>query len=678
MASKRTKKKLPPTRARHLPPRRAAARVRSASGISAKPKQAEKTIMQRHDHLRVFVEQAPVAIAMFDRQMRYLAASQQWMTDYGITGEVIGQSHYEAFPEIPDRWKEVYRRALAGEIVSENEDCFNWADGSDQWLHWDVRPWRRVDGTVGGIVIFTEDITERKRGEEARSQLAAIVSSSTDAMMSKTLAGTVLTWNQGAERLFGYRAAEMIGQSVRRLIPVDRQREEDRILARLAAGANIEQYDTVRLHQSGRAIDVSVTISPIRDGAGAIIGASKIVRDITERKQAEAALRESEQRFRAIYDQAYEFIGLLRPDGTMIDANQTALAFRGLQLADVLGTPFWETPWWDVSHELREKLKAAIAKAATGTFVRLQAQHRGQNGAVEEIDVSLTPITDQRSQVIQIISEGRRITPLTRALDQLRQAHAELEQRVRERTADLEQANAALQEHHQTLLRQQGQLQDLSSRLLTAQDHERQRIARDLHDDFTQRLGVLAIDASSLEHSCRSNSALLPQVQHIREFAQRLAYDAHRFAYHLHPATLEDLGLEPAVRDHLNEFRQRTGLDVRYVQRNVPKSIPIDQATCFYRVVQESLQNVLKHAKASTVVVSLFGTSNGVGVCVRDNGKGLVQTSTNGSARGLGLLSMKERVRLLHGTFHVRTHPGAGTEIHAWAPLSKSLEDRAS
>jgi PAS domain S-box-containing protein len=114
-----------------------------------------------------FLEEAPFASAMFDREMRYLHASQGWRRDYGLGDRVLrGVSHYDIFPEIPERWKQVHRLALAGEFQQSEEDRFDRADGSVQWLRWQIRPWFESTGVVGGIVICTEDITERKRIEE--------------------------------------------------------------------------------------------------------------------------------------------------------------------------------------------------------------------------------------------------------------------------------------------------------------------------------------------------------------------------------------------------------------------------------------------------------------------------------------------------------------------------------
>ena len=137
-------------------------------------KRTEEALRQSEERLRLFVEEAPAAIAMLDTEMRYLAVSSQWLKDFGLEGQTIkGRSHYEAFPDIPERWKEVHRHCLAGATERSEEDRFERADGSLQWVRWEIRPWRTASGAVGGIIIFSEDISARKRAEEDRERLLA-------------------------------------------------------------------------------------------------------------------------------------------------------------------------------------------------------------------------------------------------------------------------------------------------------------------------------------------------------------------------------------------------------------------------------------------------------------------------------------------------------------------------
>jgi PAS domain S-box-containing protein len=136
-------------------------------------KRFDAALRESNERMSLFVEYAPAALAMFDRDMRYLAASRRWMRDYGLKADIVGNSHYEVFPEIPERWKDAHRRGLAGEVVRNDEDLFVRADGFRQWLRWEIRPWRAATGEVGGIVIFSEDITELVRAREATATHAS-------------------------------------------------------------------------------------------------------------------------------------------------------------------------------------------------------------------------------------------------------------------------------------------------------------------------------------------------------------------------------------------------------------------------------------------------------------------------------------------------------------------------
>jgi PAS domain S-box-containing protein/excisionase family DNA binding protein len=195
------------------------------------------------------------------------------------------------------------------------------ATGETQWSRVHAVPVLADDGTVRFTVTAFQDITELRRADEAEQRLAAIVTSSADAIVSKTLDGIVTSWNASAEHMFGYTAEEMIGQPILRLIPPERQHEEDFILARLRAGERVEHFETVRVTKDGRRLDVSLTISPVHGRAGGIIGASKIARDITAQKQLEAEraqLLAREQAARADAQQALavrdEFLASLSHD----------------------------------------------------------------------------------------------------------------------------------------------------------------------------------------------------------------------------------------------------------------------------------------------------------------------------------------------------------------------------
>ncbi|MBI4525700.1 MAG: PAS domain S-box protein [Deltaproteobacteria bacterium] len=165
---------------------------------------------------------------------------------------------------------------------------------------------------------------------------------------------------------------------------------------------------------------------------------------VIQRKKAEEAARESGRRFDAIFNQTYEFVGLLKPDGTVLEANNTALEYRNLIRSDVVGRLAWETPWWDISSAAQDRLRAAVAEAAQGKFIRYEVDHRASDGTVGTFDFSLKPVLDEIGRVTFLIAEGRNITARKQIEEELRRARDDLEIRVRERTAELAQTNEVL------------------------------------------------------------------------------------------------------------------------------------------------------------------------------------------------------------------------------------------
>ena len=250
---------------------------------------AEEALRQSEEELADFFDTAAESLHWVGPDGTILRANPAELNMLGYTEpEYVGRNIAE-FHADAEVIEDILERLTRGEILDDFPARMRCKDGSLRHVLINSSVYRK-NGVFVHTRCFTRDVTRLQHAEEARAMLAAIVESSSDAIISKNLDGTITSWNGGAERLFGYRGEEMIGQSVLRLIPPQRHEEETANLARLRRGERIDHYETVRAARDGRLIDVSLTVSPIRNSEGIIIGASKIARDITERKHAEKLL----------------------------------------------------------------------------------------------------------------------------------------------------------------------------------------------------------------------------------------------------------------------------------------------------------------------------------------------------------------------------------------------------
>jgi PAS domain S-box-containing protein len=211
---------------------------------------------------------------------------------------------------------------------------------------------------------------------------------------------------------------------------------------------------------------------------------------------------------------------------------------------------------------------------------------------------------------------------------------------------------------------------ELSGRLINAQEQERSRLARELHDDFSQRLALLAVGLENVAKMIEvSPKAAIARVRELRNTVSSIAEDMHSLSHRLHSSKLEILGLTTSVRSLCAEFAKRHGTQIDFVEKNVPKSMPPDTALCLFRIVQEGLRNVTKHSRGSRAEVRLQADSEAISLSVSDNGVGFELAQLLASD-GIGVRSMKERTRMLGGTFEVVSEPMHGTQITVSIPFN--------
>jgi signal transduction histidine kinase len=214
------------------------------------------------------------------------------------------------------------------------------------------------------------------------------------------------------------------------------------------------------------------------------------------------------------------------------------------------------------------------------------------------------------------------------------------------------------------------ELRALTGRLLNAEEQERKRISRELHDDLNQKLACLAFDADDLRMMpFSSEDKIREQLVNLRTRIVELSQHVREISHRLHPSILDDLGLTAALNHLCEDFSAREGIKVQFTSEAVPRAIPVEVAACLYRVAQEAMHNVLKHAQTGYVQMKLSGGSGGIHLSIQDTGVGFDSESLR--RPGLGIVSMKERVLLVHGEFSIHSKPGQGTEVRVFVPLPK-------
>ena len=309
-----------------------------------------------------------------------------------------------------------------GRVIEGAEAIAERPDGTQRWFTPYPTLVRDDRGKIIGGINMLVDITARKQAEEATGYLAAIVSSSDDAILSKNLDGVIRSWNKSAEGLFGYTAKEAIGKHITLIVPSDRRAEEENILSRLRRGERIDHFETVRMRKDGITFDVSLTISPIEDSAGRVIGASNVARDISHLKRMERSLRDSEERFRAIVDTTPECVKLVAQDGTLLHMNSSGVAMVGAESpTQVVGKSIYDL----IAPKDRERFRALNQSVCGGNRGTLTFDIVRLDGEYRHMETQAAPLRNPDGTVVQL-AVTRDITERKRAQDRLRQSEERL------------------------------------------------------------------------------------------------------------------------------------------------------------------------------------------------------------------------------------------------------------
>ena len=590
--------------------------------------------------------------------------------------EVTIETFYQRLhPDDRERTRQAMEVSIANDFPYDIEYRTVAPDGRQKQIHAIGRTFYDGSGKPKSFDGLTFDVTAQKTMGETTGLLAAIVNSSDDAIVSKNLDGVITSWNHAAERIFGYTAAEAIGQHITLIIPPDRLEEEVGILERIRRGERTDHFDTVRMHKDGSLLNISATISPVRDATGRIVGASKVARDITAQKQAEEREKRiagesiaANAKFRAVFEQTSVFAGIMSKDGILIEANRLCLEACGYSAEEVLGKPFWRTRWWRDFKESQSKIREATLRAAQGIPYRETLNYSWADGTERLVDFALYPIVDDDGEVLYLHPTGVDITDLKCAEENYRNLAETLEAEVHSRTAELE--NRKLE-----VTRQAELLREFSQRLLQAQDEERRHIARELHDSAGQTLTVLGMTLAQLHKDTSQRTPdLASQVEMVQQCVQQLHSEIRTTSYLLHPPLLDETGLSSALNWYVQGLVERSELEISLdIAQNLGR---LDRAMelAIFRLVQESLTNIHRHSGSKIASIGIDRTPELITVNISDRGKGMSPerlAEIQSGISGLGFRGMRERLRQFGATLDIESS-ASGTQIRVTIPLPKS------
>lgn len=511
---------------------------------------------------------------------------------------------------------------------------------------------------------------EGKRSEAALREreewLRAIFEASRDGILVEHNEQIVYI-NDAYAQLFGYENAEdLIGQHVSEVISEDdlpRLLEFGRQPARNESATSIYEFKGKR--KDGTHLDLEASVSTSRIAGHSYI--TTMVRNPAERKVAQEALRNSEARYRLLFESnplpvwVYDLETL-----AFLAVNEAAVKHYGYSREEFLRMTLKDIrPPEDVPLLLERLSKPGIGFHLSDVCWR----HRKKDGTIIYVEITCHSFVFEERIAEVVLAHD--ITERKRSEEALREAHDQLERRVRERTSELAQINESLEREIRERRHAQQARRQLLDQLVTAQEDERGRIARELHDQMGQHLTAIMLLIDSLKRSTKSEiSSTLGQLE---EVTGQLADQVESLAWELRPTALDDLGLEIALSKYVRKWSERSlvPVDLQSAGLNNTRLPPLIE-TAIYRIVQEALTNIMRYARASTVGIILERQRNHVSAIVEDNGCGFdvdALQATPSVDRRMGLLGMQERAALVGGTLHIESAPGMGTTVYLRIPF---------
>jgi PAS domain S-box-containing protein len=571
----------------------------------------------------------------------------------------------EMLPHEQSPLVEVLRTGLP---VTNVEVSIERPDGSRLPVLVNFAPLKDGQGKVTGAITSFIDLSYRYRAEEANLRYDVLAEAASDAIIRIDADSIIEFVNAATTRVFGHNAEDMIGQPLTVLMPEElREKHRAGLRRYLATGEpklNWECVEVVGLHKNGRTFPLEISFGEYKSKFKRFFVG--IARDITQRKEAEKALRESEENFRSLANSISQFAWMTDAEGSAFWFNDRWLEYTGTSLEQMKGWG-WQVALHPASVDgVTEKLRKHIASGEPweDTFLL-----RSSSGEYRWFLSRAVPIRNFEGAVVRWFGTNTDIDEVRRAEEILSLARQELEIRVQQRTAELTAALQALEFESKRVQKAQEERVKLLGQVLTSQEDERRRIARDMHDHFGQQLTALRLHLESLGEQC-GDELSFGKVSEAKKIAEELDSDLGFLVWELRPPALDDLGLEAALAHYIQKWSLQFEIPVEFHVGAYDEAQLSDEAqSSLYRIAQEALNNIYKYAEAGRVNVLLETRDREVVMIVEDNGQGFRLDRENTTNTGFGLIGMRERAALVGGTLEIESAEGSGTTVFVRIPL---------
>jgi len=513
-------------------------------------------------------------------------------------------------------------------------------DGTVRWITARGKFYYAHNGNPERMLGMAVDITDRKQAEqklrESENRLAGIVGSAMDAIIAVNEEQRIVLFNAAAEKMFGCTHDEALGTAVDRFIPHRFRSEHGAHMRRFGESGITTRMMGIparlwAVRTNGDEFPIDASITQLESAERKLF--TVIIRDITERCRAEEKIRESEERFRLVANTAPVMIWMAGTDRKCSYVNKTWLDFIGRPLEAELGDD-----WAGGLHpdDLARSLQTYTEAFDRRESFELQYRLRRHDGEYRWVLDKGVPRFNPDGTFAGYIDSCIDIT--------------------------------------ERKLAEEG-LATIGRRLIEAQEEERAWIGRELHDDINQRLALLAVELDRWNQHIFATPELSDQIRHAQERISQIAKDVQGLSHRLHSSKLEYLGLATAANSFCKEVSEQNKVEVQFKHAGIPRDLPKEVSLCLFRVLQEALQNAVRHSGVRSFAVDLHGTAGVIDLTVADRGSGFEEQEAF-TRHGLGLISMRERLQLVRGELSVKSKPGSGTTIHARVPL-KAKEYRA-